>query len=208
MKTLLMTVSFLFAAMTGTKCASSDAGIKVSETRKVEAFSSIEVSTVANIYFTQSDTYSLKIEGKEKFVKQTKISVRNSVLSIDCEQNKDAKTNRNNTKKVDVYITAPDLQKVNFSGVGSFNCNTPLKLNDVKFEVEGVGNVKVANLKCKTLSIDLEGVGNADIHVNCDRLKASVDGVGHIVLSGTAGTANISKDGVGSVNTSKLKIGK
>ena len=37
---------------------------KVSEVRKVDAFSSIEITSVGTIYFTQSDTYSFKIEGR------------------------------------------------------------------------------------------------------------------------------------------------
>ena len=39
---------------------------KVSEVRKVDAFSSIEITSVGTIYFTQSDTYSFKIEGRMK----------------------------------------------------------------------------------------------------------------------------------------------
>ena len=34
---------------------------KVSEVRKVDAFSSIEITSVGTIYFTQSDTYCFKI---------------------------------------------------------------------------------------------------------------------------------------------------
>ena len=35
---------------------------KVSEVRKVDAFSSIEITSVGTIHFTQSDTYSFRIE--------------------------------------------------------------------------------------------------------------------------------------------------
>lgn len=41
---------------------------KVSEVRKVDAFSSIEITSVGTIHFTQSDTYSFRIEGREKYV--------------------------------------------------------------------------------------------------------------------------------------------
>ena len=95
-----------------------------------------------------------------------------------------------------------------FTGVGSFNCKTPLKLEDVKFAIEGVGNLNVKDLTCKSLTITLEGVGDADIHVDCDRLRASVEGVGSVKLSGTAGITDISKSGIGSVNTRNLKVGQ
>ena len=38
---------------------------KESEVRKVDAFSSIEITSVGTIHFTQSDTYSFRIEGRE-----------------------------------------------------------------------------------------------------------------------------------------------
>ena len=55
---------------------------KVSEVRKVDAFSSIEITSVGTIYFTQSDTYSFKIEGKEKHVKNTETTVKDGCLLI------------------------------------------------------------------------------------------------------------------------------
>ena len=40
----------------------------------------------------------------------------------------------------------------------------------------------------------MEGVGKADIHVDCDRLRASMEGVGSVTLSGRARQADISKE--------------
>lgn len=203
MKTLFITLSFTFAAIAGTVYA-ANGDIKVSEIRRVEAFSSIEVTSVATIYFTQSNAYSLKIEGKEKYVNTTTTAVKNGCLVIGLEDGK-----KNNRKEgVTIYLSAPDLKEVEFTGVGSFNCEKPLKLDNVKFAIEGVGKLNVKDLTCHKLSVKLEGVGKADIHVNCNYLSAKLDGVGHVTLSGTAGYANISKDGIGGVNTSNLKVGE
>ncbi|WP_455608470.1 GIN domain-containing protein, partial [Bacteroides rodentium] len=119
---------------------------KVSEVRKVDAFSSIEVVSVATIYFTQSDTYSLKIEGKEKYVKTTTTVVKDNCLVFGFKDRD--KQGRNRKEGVTVYLSAPDLKDGEFSGVGSFNSNEPLKLGDVKFQVEGVGKVNVKDLTC------------------------------------------------------------
>ncbi|ADV44053.1 GIN domain-containing protein [Bacteroides helcogenes] len=179
---------------------------KVSEIRKVDNFSSIEVVSVATVYFTQSDTYSLKIEGKEKYVKTTTTSVSNGILTIGIKDGD--KEVRNRKEGVTIYLTAPDLKNVEFTGVGSFNCEKPLKLNAVKFQIEGVGKVNVKDLTCRTLKVELDGVGKAAINVDCDYLSADVDGVGSVTLSGTAGKADISKDGIGRVNTRNLKVGR
>lgn len=205
MKALFITLSCIFATITGTLyAASNEKNENVSEVRKVEAFSSIEVTSVATIYFTQSNTYSFKIEGQEKYVKTTTSVVKDGCLVIGFKNNNE----HNRNKGVTIYLSAPDLKKVEFTGVGSFNCDKPLKLDDVKFQVEGVGKVNVKDLTCRSLKVGLEGVGKADIHVNCDYLSAHLDGVGHVTLSGTAGKADISKDGVGGVNTNNLKIGR
>ena len=205
MKTLLITLTFLFAAIANTVYAANDKNSEVSEVRKVEAFSSINMTSVATVHFIQSDTYSLKIEGKEEYVKNISSSVNNGWLVIGF---KNKKENRSKKYGVTIYLSAPDLKKVEFTGVGSFNCKTPLKLEDVKFAIEGVGNLNVKDLTCKSLTITLEGVGDADIHVDCDRLRASVEGVGSVKLSGTAGITDISKSGIGSVNTRNLKVGQ
>lgn len=206
MRALFITLSCIFAAITGTVYAASNGkDVKVSEVRKVEAFSSIDVTSVATVYFTQSNSYTLKIEGKEEYVKNTSSSVKNGCLVIGF---KDKKETRNRKDGVTIYLSAPDLKEVEFTGVGSFNCEKPLKLDEVKFQVEGVGKLKVADLTCRALKVGLEGVGSAEVHVTCDYLSAKLDGVGHVTLSGTAKQADISKDGIGSVNTRGLKVGK
>ena len=180
---------------------------KVSEVRKVDAFSSIEITSVGTIYFTQSDTYSFKIEGKEKHVKNTETTVKDGCLLIGFKDRKN-KSMRNQKDGVTIWISAPDLKKVEFTGVGEFNCEKPLKLDEVSFEVKGVGEVNVSDLTCDELKVTLRGVGSADIHVVCDYLTARMSGVGDVTLSGTAGHADISKGGIGGVNTCNLKVGR
>lgn len=194
---------FLCATCISAKGSSED---KVSETRSVSAFHSIEVESVAEVYFTQSDTYSLRVEGEKKWVNQTKCTVKDGVLLITWAE-KGKKTTKN-VNGLSIYISAPDLQKVIFEGVGSFNCKSSLSLKDVKFDIQGVGSLNVADLHARNVKITLEGVGNGELTVDCDRLDASVEGVGSLTLSGKARSAHISKDGIGSVSTRRLKVGE
>ena len=68
MKTLLITLTFLFAAIANTVYAANDKNSEVSEVRKVEAFSSINMTSVATVHFIQSDTYSLSSTYKCNFL--------------------------------------------------------------------------------------------------------------------------------------------
>ena len=204
MKTNIIGVIIALAlAFAGVICAWGQDN-KVSEVRKVEAFSSIRITSVGTVYFTQSDSYSLQIEGREKYVKNTESTVKDGHLTIGFKDKK----MRNQNDGVTIRLSAPDLKMVEFIGVGEFNCEEPLKLDKLEFEVKGVGDVHVKDLTCRDLRVALRGVGSADIHVVCDYLSAKVGGVGEITLSGTAGHADISKGGIGGVNTGNLKIGR
>lgn len=195
---------FLCATCISAKGSSED---KVSETRSVSAFHSIEVESVAGVYFTQSDTYSLRVEGEKKWVDLTKCTVKDGVLLIAWAEKGKKKTTKN-VNRLSIYISAPDLQEVTFEGVGSFNCKSRLNLKDVKFDIQGVGSLKVADLHARNVKVSLEGVGSGELTVDCDRLDASVEGVGSLTLSGKARSAHISKDGIGSVSTRRLKVGE
>lgn len=177
MKTNIIGVIIALAlAFAGVICAWGQDN-KVSEVRKVEAFSSIRITSVGTVYFTQSDSYSLQIEGREKYVKNTESTVKDGHLTIGF---KDKKV-RNQNDGVTIRLSAPDLKMVEFIGVGEFNCEEPLKLDKLEFEVKGVGDVHVKDLTCRDLRVALRGVGSADIHVVCDYLSAKVGGVGEII---------------------------
>lgn len=201
---------YLFFALLATLAFTAGVSAKdddhVTQTRKVGDFTRIEVTSVGQIYFTQSPKVSFRIEGKEKHVKNTTSEVRGGVLEIGFkDKNGSRKGNKNG---VDIYITAPTLESVEFQGVGSFNCKETLKADDIRFDIEGVGSLDVRDLQCKTLTLRLQGVGEADVEVQADHVDASMNGVGSVTLSGKTRTADIDKSGIGSLNTRRLEVGE
>lgn len=177
---------------------------QVSEVRKVDDFSSIRIKSVANVEFSQGDKYSLRLEGKEKWVKLTTTEVKNGCLVIDFERGE--KRSVKNINGLKLYITAPTLEVVELTGVGSLECKEPLKLDDFTLRINGVGSAEVADLTCHRFTVSLNGVGDADVNVDCDYLKARMGGVGNLELRGSAGEADVSRSGIGSLNTKRLKI--
>lgn len=177
----------------------------ITETRKVEDFSSIRIDGMASVYFTQGDDYSFRIEGDETLVRLTEANVQGNTLVID--QRKKKFDNLRVVHGVSIYVTAPSLERVEFDGVGSFYCQKRLNADDIRFDVDGVGKVKVADLHCNSLRVNIDGVGKTNIHMDCRDLDADIDGVGKMVLSGKADYARIRKDGFGSCNTRNLEIG-
>lgn len=176
---------------------------QVSEVRKVDDFSSIRIKSVANVEFTQGDKYSLRLEGKEKWVKLTTTEVKNGYLVISFKKGEKSVKNINGLK---LYVTAPTLEVVELTGVGSLECKEPLKLDDFTLRINGVGSAEVADLTCHRFTVSLNGVGDAEVNVDCDYLKARMGGVGSLELRGSAGEADVSRSGIGSLNTKRLKI--
>ena len=172
----------------------------VSEDCKVGEFSAINLQSVGNIVFTQSDTYSCRMEGPFEYVDKTKVTVKGETLVIEYKQK-----NVKKVKNLTFYITDPDLNNVKIDGVGNFNARESLKLKNITFKLDGVGNCEVKNLRCDEVQLIVDGVGNMEMNVNCNTIKAKVDGVGNITLSGKADRASLKRDGVGRINHKKLK---
>lgn len=189
---LLMTIIFL-------ACTTES---RVSDVRRVEPFSSIRILSAAAIHFTQGDVYSLKVEGKESSVKNTTTITDDGCLVIG---SKEGTENKNGG--VVLYLTAPDLKSVDVLGVSSLKSEMPLQLEDIKFHIGGVGKIDLEDLTCRSLILDIGGVGKVNVHVDCERVDVHVGGTGRVTLSGHARQANISKT-AGKVNTRGLKIGE
>ena len=104
MKKIVRILAGLVMGLMCVNCASARSGNeeKVSETRSVNPFHSIEVESVASVYFTQSDTYSLRVEGEKKWVDQTKCTVKDGVLLIAWAE-KGKKTTRNVKERKENY---------------------------------------------------------------------------------------------------------
>ncbi|MCL1617230.1 DUF2807 domain-containing protein [Bacteroides sp. ET71] len=207
------TIYTLLAATLAFFCVSSvtadDGDARVTQTRKVEAFHAIDITTVGDIIFTQDDAYSLRIEGREKYVNNTVTTVsKDGTLSIGFK-NKKKNLNRGNNNGVTIYLTAPGLDDIEFKGVGSFRCEETLKLDgDLDIRITGVGEAVIDDLRCRNLDLHMSGVGDAKVTVDCDHVDASMSGVGSVTLRGRAKTADLHRSGIGELNRGGLKVGE
>lgn len=193
---LVLTAIFLFVSATTIQAQSVTKEIKVDE------FSRLDLTTVGAVYFAQAEKHSIKIEGKKSQVDKNLVYVKEGTLYIEPK----GETLNSQKDGVNIYITAPSVKKIVFCGVGMFHCKEELKTDELECTLEGVGKMEIKNLICRSLDVEIEGVGKGEIHVQCDELKAEVAGIGSLTLSGKAKRTKISRDGIGSVNTNNLVI--
>ena len=91
---------------------------------------------------------------------------------------------------------------------GAFECEGALKAGDIRFKTDGVSKLKIKDLHCDNIEIEIDGVGKANVNVYCDHLKARVDGVSSLKLSGKARTANLHDSFLGKIDNRRLKVGE
>ena len=198
---IISLIAFIGASLTA--CMAKDN--EISETRDINGYTSIHINGVATVCFTQGDTYSCRIEGKTEELARLKTIVKDNVLTI--EQQIDHKREQN-IKGATLYLTAPSLEEVKLDGVSKFECKSKLKAGDIRFDMDGVSKLKIADLHCDNVKIDIDGVGKANVNVHCNHLKARVDGVSSLKVSGEAQSASIRDSFLGKADTRRLETGE
>ncbi|MDR0972859.1 MAG: DUF2807 domain-containing protein, partial [Prevotellaceae bacterium] len=154
MMTLAASVSLFGCA--STKQVTDENGY-INRTYQVGSFDRISTSTIANITFVQSTNgkASVKAYGAEELVNLLQVSTVNGTLVIQMEK----KRINNSRKKLEITITAPQLQGIEMSGVGNLKIDG-LDTERLSIDNEGVGNLSVSDLTCKIINVHSEGVGN------------------------------------------------
>jgi hypothetical protein len=176
---LLLSVMALLIAVQPIQAAKSTSTKSV----VVSAFTSIVSSAIANIVFTQGNTTSVVVKGDADAVNRTKVNVQNNKLVISTN----GKNVNNNSSDVTIYVTAPSLQDVDLSGVGTMKIDGKYKGNDLNMKVNGTYTVNAPNLDVKNVNVTGNGVGN-------------------VTLGGKAQNANFDNNGVGKIDAQKLKV--
>ncbi len=206
-------------------------------TVKVDNFNRIVADGVASVFFTQGNEFNIEIEGDKISVECLKLEVINRTLHISDDTNKldennnkkhwwqyffnfNSNYNEGRSHRINIYITAPDLEKVNMNGVGSFHIKDELtvdhgldfnsdgvgsiSLNSVscgyaEIHHNGVGSLSINNFECdNNIYIDKGGVGSANINLKAQDVWLNSSGVGSVTLNTKCRKIEISASGVGS----------
>lgn len=201
-KSILLVAILLAALTTSSRCVSIGNGITPSKnyiTRdfKVGDFDKLDISTVADISYTQStdNSTSLQIYGSDNLVELLKVDVKDSTLIISAQK-------RNiNKSDLKIRISSPTLQHVKTSGVGNFNIKERVEATNLTIKNDGVGDVKINDVTCTELNIRTEGVGNVSVKGKAEKVSLISQGVGNINASELESDSVIAtSDGVGNIS--------
>lgn len=199
---------------------------------KQQPFTEIDIETVADVYYTQtnSDKQEVRLDFsqmkdmkmKAEFEEKVKVVYRKGKMIIGLSGRIKGFSTIKDNEHMRVYVTSPDLVKVSLEGIGSFSSDSinsdileidnegvgnisikSLLANKVKITNEGVGSVNLGKVKSDYLSVDLEGVGSVDIdQFNGGILDIDSEGVGKVSAHVDCQKVNATLEGVGSIKLS------
>ena len=166
---------------------------------QIKDFNSIDATTVGDIYYTQSTDgkSSLQIYGPDNFVKLIQVSVKSNTLILAMDKHKKIK----NAKKLKITISSPDLNRIQFKGVGNIHIDNKFVTGRLDIESKGVGDVNVQELDCQNLTVNSMGVGNVNLKGKVVNANLSSKGVGDVEATDLEAThVKASSNGVGNIS--------
>lgn len=179
-------------------------------TRNIEAadFTEIAVSGVFEIDVTVGGDYAVTLSGKEEDIARTKVEVDGGRLVLDSLDRKEKRRAKFIKHGVTAVISMPALNAIDIEGVvegdvRGVNADTftadiagvgELEIAGscvtLDADVSGVGEFDAEELECRTVRIDLSGIGGAKVFAS-ETVDADVTGIGKIEIYGSP--ANVSK---------------
>lgn len=148
---------------------------------EVDPFTVLDLDGVFNVFIQQGSKEKVTVETDDNLHEYIEIDNRGKKLVI----NTRTKTNFRKKKRMNIYVTIVDLERLKISGVGNVETENTLELKDLELRIKNVGNVDLA-LEANYLEVDMNSVGN-------------------VTLAGKIKEADIKNGGVGKLAAYKLE---
>ncbi len=154
------------------------------EDRKVSDFKGIRIAGSYDYYIKQGSTNAVRVEAPAKLLPYIVTEVKDGVLNVSTKNHTNW-GNLFNNEKIAIYITAKDINSINFSGSG-----------DVYFK-EGINTTD--------MRISMSGSGDLTGKITATSLECTLTGSGDLRLSGRAENAKVKLVGSGDLSTRELQ---
>ncbi|MEN8122887.1 MAG: DUF2807 domain-containing protein, partial [Bacteroidota bacterium] len=117
-----------------------------SKNRDLPKFTSVKLAISANVYLTQSNKQSFRIEASDKLIKLIETKVENGRLTI-----KWSKWNVNHSEKIKIYISMEKIEGVAISGSGDIIADGTVKTDKIELAISGSGDMSFSNLQANDI---------------------------------------------------------
>ena len=133
----------------------SGKGPIVTKSLNLNEFNSIDFNGLKNIYISQGEVQEVKVVGQQNIIDNLRTKIINETCVFEFE-----KGNYKNYECT-IYVTIPNLKKVNLSGVGDVFIKSFKNQKTIDLTLYGVGDINFETFfNLEKLSVDLNGVGD------------------------------------------------
>jgi Putative auto-transporter adhesin, head GIN domain len=197
----------------GKTAAVNGSGTVATAARDVPAFTTIETHGTGKMTLRVGEAQSIKITADDNLLPYLTTEVKDGVLVLKSSASISTKNG------ITYEITAPQIDRLHNSGAISVNASgfsgptltvdalgagslvLAGKVESFNSSLSGVGSINADKLVADRVSVDVSGVGSAEIRAE-KSLKANVSGVGSVQWSGAATDVWKNVSGIGSVRKS------
>lgn len=191
-------------------CSSAHAGPSVTEARKLDAFTGLDISTVIDVKVVIGSPAKVEVKGPPEWLARLSTKVEKGILVASMSGRFD------NVPKIEMAITMPALTSLDLSGVVSLVA-TKLAGKSLEVDVSGVGSVVLSGavehldleasgaatvdaekLLTSSAKVELSGAGEATVHAS-KQLDVDLSGAASVTAYGRPATIHKSISGVGSL---------
>ena len=185
---LLLTSCVIFASQT--------------EVRQVKTFKSLDISGLAEVFITQADTQDIVVKVSGMQISDVITSVKDGTLFISTK-------GFHRGESVKVYVTYIHLENINISGSAELTGSNTLNADSLFITTGAAGDIKSLKIAAETLSISINGAGNADLDVDVESIDILMSDAGDLLVKGTAKSQKIrSNKSHGTLNNTDLDYAK
>jgi len=165
----------------------------------LDKFSKIDFDVAGNLYLSQGEEQSVKIDADEKIMEKLIVEVEDGTLKISL------KPLTISFVSVNVYVSIPDLDALTINGSGSIIGKTAFTTEKLDLRINGSGYVEM-DLAVKELDTTIAGSGETNLKGSTIKHNISVEGSGSIQaanFSTNSAVVNIEGSGDVKINVEK-----
>lgn len=157
----------------------------VTEDRFIKGFEEVEVVGSPNVYYTQADSFSVRVKGPDNYVDNILTEKDGKTLTI---RNKGkwgvVNISFSGEDELAVYVTSPDLVAVRVNGSGDFISTNLIDTDNMKIALRGSGDINIDTLLCDRCDIELIGSGDIALpNVEARETSATLIGSGDVKMA-------------------------
>lgn len=150
------------------------------EKRDLEPFSELTLKIEAQLHFVQDDEQSVEIKvAKASTMSKIITEVKDRELVVRFRNN-DRWFKDWEPGKIDIYVTAPNIESLNVAGSGSIKVEDDLNARIIDLNLNGSGDITVDNLVTEKINTLITGSGSIKVK-QCTEVKdfkATISGSG------------------------------